>query len=139
MFAHSGVDVPLEDIARCAGVGIGTLYRNFPTRVALVEAVYRRGVAELCDSADTLLQSMPPEAALAAWMGNYVAYVATKRGLSATLRDMMAAEPGLFSETRARISEAAETILMAGAERRSCSVRRECRRAYSAQCQVYAW
>ena len=97
LFTANGVDYPLEDIAREAGVGIGTLYRHFPTRSALIEAVYRREVAQLCDSVDDLLATVGPDEALEAWMHNFVEYVATKRGLSAALRDMMGAEPDLFA------------------------------------------
>lgn len=116
LFAEHGVDYPLEDVARDAGVGIGTLYRHFPTRNALVEAVYRREVAVLCDSVDGLLATLEPIDALDAWMHNFVAYVATKRGLSATLRELMDAEPDLFTETRANISSAASRVLDAAVE-----------------------
>jgi AcrR family transcriptional regulator len=116
VFAAHGVEYPLEDIAREAGVGIGTLYRHFPTRSALIEAVYRREVAQLCDSVDELLASMPAGEALEAWMYNFVAYIAAKRGLSAALRDMMAAEPDLFAVTRANIREAATKVLAAAVE-----------------------
>jgi len=116
LFAAHGVGYPLEDIAREAGVGIGTLYRHFPTRSALIEAVYRREVAQLCDSVDDLLASMTADEALEAWMYNFVAYIATKRGLSAALRDMMAAEPDLFAVTRAHIRDAATKVLSAAEE-----------------------
>ena len=115
-FATHGVEYPLEDIAREAGVGIGTLYRHFPTRGALIEAVYRREVAQLCDSVDALLASSSPDEALEAWMYNFVAYIAAKRGMSAALRDMMAAEPDLFAVTRAHIHDAATKVLAAAVE-----------------------
>jgi AcrR family transcriptional regulator len=115
-FAAHGVEYPLEDIAREAGVGIGTLYRHFPTRAALIEAVYRREVAQLCDSVDDLLASLSADDALEAWMYNFVAYVAAKRGLSAALRDMMAAEPEMFAVTRAHIRDAAGKVLSAAVE-----------------------
>ena len=115
-FSEHSVDVPLEDVARAAGVGIGTLYRHFPTRGALVEAVYRREVEQLCDSADELLRTMSPEDALAAWMQNFAAYATAKRGLSAALKDMLSAEPELFTATRARIYAAADSVLSAAAK-----------------------
>ncbi len=115
-FTQHGVDVPLEDVARAAGVGIGTLYRHFPTRGALIEAVYRREVAQLCDSAAELLATLPPGDALAAWMQNFVAYATAKRGLSAALKDMISAEPDLFVATRARIYAAADSVLSAAAD-----------------------
>ena len=116
LFAEHGVEYPLEDIARQAEVGIGTLYRHFPTRSALIEAVYRREVEQLCDSVDDLLASMTPDEALEAWMYNFVSYVATKRGLSAALKDMMAAEPDLFAVTRTAIRDAASKVLGAAVE-----------------------
>ena len=116
LFAEHGVEYPLEDVAREAAVGIGTLYRHFPTRSALIEAVYRREVAALCESVDDLLASMSADEALEAWMYNFVSYVATKRGLSAALKDMMAAEPDLFTQTRAAIRDAASKVLAAAVQ-----------------------
>jgi AcrR family transcriptional regulator len=116
LFAAHGVEYPLEDVAREAGVGIGTLYRHFPTRGALIEAVYRREVAQLCDSVDELLSTESADDALEAWMYNFVSYVAAKRGMSAALRDMMAAEPDLFVATRANIHAAAAKVLAAAVE-----------------------
>src|SRR5260370_28602866 len=66
-FAEHGVDASLEDIARRAGVGIGTLYRHFPTREHLVEVVYRREVEGLCAAADELASHHPPDVALERW------------------------------------------------------------------------
>jgi len=66
-FATHGVEASLEKIAKCADVGIGTLYRHFPTRDALVEAVYRHNVDLLCDGADELRATLPPDEALAEW------------------------------------------------------------------------
>ena len=86
-FAEHGTAASLEDVARRAGVGIGTLYRHFPTREALVEAAYRHGVENLCDAAQQLLTSEEqPDVALEMWMRDFVGYVATKRGLAATLK-----------------------------------------------------
>ena len=85
-FAEHGTAASLEDVARRAGVGIGTLYRHFPTRDALVEAAYRHGVEQLCDAANQLLAEQPPDLALELWMRDFVGYVATKRGLAATLK-----------------------------------------------------
>jgi len=116
LFAAHGVEYPLEDIAREAGVGIGTLYRHFPTRSALIEAVYRREVAQLCDSVDELLATLSADEALEAWMYNFVAYIAAKHGLSAALREMMAAEPEMFVVTRANIRDAATKVLTAAVE-----------------------
>src|ERR1700738_2189867 len=71
-FAEVGVDVSLDEIARRAGVGIGTLYRHFPTRDAIVEAVYRREVQQLADAAPRLIESMAPAEALRAWMRLFI-------------------------------------------------------------------
>ena len=79
-FTEHGTDASLEDVAKRAGVGIGTLYRHFPTRDALVEAAYRRGVETLCDQADQLLATQPPAGRSSVDAG-FVGYVATKRGL----------------------------------------------------------
>src|SRR5436305_2274253 len=80
-FTEHGPEASLEEVARRAGVGIGTLYRHFPTREALVEAAYRRGFETLCDQADQFAQALPPADALEAWMQAFVDYAATKRGL----------------------------------------------------------
>jgi AcrR family transcriptional regulator len=80
-FAEHGADASLDDIARRAGVGSGTLYRHFPTRQALLEAVYRDLVDALCAQADELLASPSPGEALATWLRAVVAYATTKRGL----------------------------------------------------------
>ncbi len=115
-FTANGTDASLEDIARRAGVGIGTLYRHFPTRDALVEAAYRRGVEQVCDSADRLLSSHPPAEALELWMADFVGYVATKRGLAATLKQADDKNAELFAHMRARIQESLEKLVRTAAE-----------------------
>jgi AcrR family transcriptional regulator len=85
-FAEKGVDTSLEDVAKRAGVGIGTLYRHFPTRDALIEAAYRHGVEQLCDAADELRATHEGDEALELWMQRFVGYVATKRGLAGALK-----------------------------------------------------
>jgi AcrR family transcriptional regulator len=107
---------PLEAIARDAGVGIGTLYRHFPTREALIEAVYRAGLAEVSALAPDLLRRHPPAEALRRWMDRYARFVAAKRGMAESLRalfDSGAVEP---SETLASIVGAVDTLLRAGAQ-----------------------
>jgi AcrR family transcriptional regulator len=113
-FAAHGADVPLEDIARQAGVGIGTLYRHFPTRDSLVEAVYRHEVDVLCESADDLLETLPPDQALEEWMQLFVRHVATKRGMLSVLKPMLSSNPSFFADTRGRATAAAAKILEAG-------------------------
>jgi AcrR family transcriptional regulator len=113
-FAANGAEVPLEDIAREAGVGIGTLYRHFPTRESLVEAVYRHEVDVLCAAADDLLATRPADQALAAWMQLFVQHVATKRGMLSVLKPMMSSDPALSAATRGRAVDAASRLLAAG-------------------------
>jgi AcrR family transcriptional regulator len=114
-FAAAGDAVPLEGVARDAGVGIGTLYRHFPTREALVEAVYAAELDDVTDSVAVLLRQFAPDAALRAWMGRYAAFVATKRGMAGTLRASWASGRIAPSATKARITTAVATILAAGA------------------------
>lgn len=108
-------EVALEAIARDAGVGIGTLYRHFPSREALVEAVYRNELARLCDEAGDLLAELPPERALRTWMGHYGDFVATKRGMAEVLRVVIASGAVTTTDTRQRLGEAVGTMLDAGA------------------------
>jgi AcrR family transcriptional regulator len=108
-------DAPLESIAQQAGVGIGTLYRHFPERSALVEAAYRQEVTELCDAAPALLgQDRPAVEALREWMGRFVRYAATKRGMGAALRTAVGSDSSLFADTKARIVAAIDVLLAAG-------------------------
>ena len=78
-FSEVGLNVSLEEIARRAGVGIGTLYRHFPSREAVMEAVYRREVEQLVNAVPHLLESSPAGDALHQWMHLFVNYIATKR------------------------------------------------------------
>jgi AcrR family transcriptional regulator len=89
-FAERGADAPLEEIARRARVGIGTLYRHFPTREALLAAVYRREVEQLAAAADRLLAERSPLEALEVWLGQLVDCLATKRVVAPALQ----ASPG---------------------------------------------
>jgi AcrR family transcriptional regulator len=84
-FAEHGADAPLDDIARRAGVGIGTLYRHFPTRTDLQAAVYKSQVQSVCDAADEFLLSASPEQALLGWIRALASYLVTKRGLANAL------------------------------------------------------
>lgn len=105
----------LETIARDAGVGIGTLYRHFSSREELVEAVYSSELAHLCDSAAALLETEPPDVALRTWMAGYAAFVATKRGMADALRAVISGAI-TSSRTRARLTDALQVLLGAGAE-----------------------
>jgi AcrR family transcriptional regulator len=110
-FAEHGADASLDDIARRAGVGPGTLYRHFPTRQALQEAAYREGVENLCMRAYALRDSLPPDEALAAWMRSLADYLATKRGLSAALMSTLDKSSEIFATTHKAIREAVEGLL----------------------------
>ena len=85
VFSAGGADASLEAVARQAGVGIGTLYRHFPTRESLFEAVYRREVQQLGELAEQLKDEAEPVEALRRWLRSNVAFVATKKGMSAAL------------------------------------------------------
>ncbi|WP_253915142.1 TetR/AcrR family transcriptional regulator [Streptomyces mayonensis] len=114
-FAAADDTVPLEGIAREAGVGIGTLYRHFPTREALVEAVYAAELDDVTESAAALVDELPPEQALRAWMKRYAAFVATKRTMLGTLRKGWASGRLATPATRERITAAIGAFLAEGA------------------------
>lgn len=107
--------VSLEAIARASGVGIGTLYRHFPNREALVEAVYRAELAEVSASAGELLAQHPPAAALRQWMNRYAEFVAAKQGMAESLRAVFDSGAVEVGQTRASIVGAVHTLLRAGA------------------------
>jgi AcrR family transcriptional regulator len=113
-FASGQDPVTLEQVARDAGVGIGTLYRHFPTREALVEALYRKELADLCATAEHLLKERPPERALRAWMDGFAGYLAAKREMADALRAVFAAGTVTVSQAREELTAAARTILDAG-------------------------
>jgi AcrR family transcriptional regulator len=113
-FASDGADVTLEAIAKTAGVGIGTLYRHFPTRDALVEAAYRQELAHLCDAVPGLLRSLPPDEATRAWMDRFIDYMTTKRYMAGALQAVIASGGDPYAESRARLIAAITTLLAAG-------------------------
>jgi AcrR family transcriptional regulator len=113
-FAAAEEPVSLEAIAREAGVGIGTLYRHFPNREALTEAVYRAELAEVSATAGDLLAQYPPTQALRRWMDRYAAFVAAKQGMAESLRAVLATGAIQVSDTRAGIVGAVDQLLTAG-------------------------
>ena len=115
-FTDEGSDVALEEIARRADVGIGTLYRHFPTREALVVAVYRKQIDDLEKLAHDLPSAHAPADALRLWMQGFVEYGAVKRGLVALLKSMMETESGLFDHARATLRESAGSLMKAAAD-----------------------
>src|SRR5215471_7406324 len=106
MVFSGGADASLEAVARRAGVGIGTLYRHFPTREALYEAVYRREVEQLGELAEQLKNEPEPVDALRRWLSSNVEFVATKKGMSAALALAAQASPELHSYTFDRLTKA---------------------------------
>ncbi|MFT4183846.1 MAG: TetR/AcrR family transcriptional regulator [Rhizobium sp.] len=102
-FASHGTAASLEEIARRAGVGVGTLYRHFPTREHLVEAVYRHEVEVLCDAAETLAGELTPDRALEEWMHRFVGYIATKRGMADSLRILLNSNSELFADSYGKV------------------------------------
>ncbi|WP_406315885.1 TetR/AcrR family transcriptional regulator [Streptomyces sp. NBC_00118] len=106
-FAEKGAEASLEDIARQAGVGIGTLYRNFPTRRHLFETVYAGEVDALCRLADELADA-PPWDGLATWLRRFVDYTVTKRAI----RDALSGESDIFVACRRAMLDAGEPLLL---------------------------
>ena len=109
-FAEGGESTALEEIARRAGVGIGTLYRHFPNRQALLEALYVDEVEEMCRSAAELDGADPWEA-LNGWFERFIAYIGTKRALAAELLNYMDQDAPLFQVCRTSLFEAGEPLL----------------------------
>ncbi len=101
VFAVSGVDAPVREIAGRAGVGVGTFYRNFPQRADLIAAVFRREIDACANAAEVLAQDLAPFDALAAWIDRFAVFIATKRGLAAALHSgdsAFEALPAYFDE-----------------------------------------
>ncbi|MEU8874875.1 helix-turn-helix domain-containing protein [Streptomyces javensis] len=111
VFAEEGLDAHLERIAKEAGVGSATLYRNFPTREALIEAVYRNEVAQLCDAVPDLLDEKPPHEALRAWTRLFLDYVTAKFGMADALRAIAAAGSNPYGHSREMIQAAITTLM----------------------------
>ena len=113
-FAEKGADAPLEDIARRAGVGIGTLYRHFPTRTDLQAAVFRSQVGAVCGKGDALLESAPPGQAFAVWTQVLAGYLVTKRGLSHALIEAVGVDSELISSCWVAMRETTGRLLADG-------------------------
>jgi AcrR family transcriptional regulator len=109
-FAEGGESTALEQIARRAGVGIGTLYRHFPNRQALLEALYVDELEDLCRSAAELDDADPWEA-LSSWFERFIGYIATKQALANELLNYMDRDAPLFKSSRAALFEAGEPLL----------------------------
>jgi AcrR family transcriptional regulator len=110
VFAAEGAQASLEEIARRAGVGIGTLYRNFPSRHALLEALYIGEVEEMARMAGEL-EALEPWEALSTWLRRYVGFAATKRALSEAMLATVDREAEVFVACRSAVMEAGERLL----------------------------
>jgi AcrR family transcriptional regulator len=115
VFATSGVDAPVREIAAKAGVGLGTLYRRFPNRADLIAAVFRREVDACTAEAGALAASHPPGEALARWLKRYTDFIATKKGLAAALHSGDPAFATLPAYFRANFEPALASLLDAAA------------------------
>ncbi|WP_233840485.1 TetR/AcrR family transcriptional regulator [Dyella sp. 2HG41-7] len=110
-FAERGGDVTLDEIAKRAGVGIGTLYRHFPTRDAMLQAVYRHEVEQLAGAVDALLKTKPPLDALRAWLRLFVDYLGTKKIILPALNAATSDNSALFAYSSTQIREAADRLI----------------------------
>ena len=106
VFGEQGTGASLEEVARRAGVGIGTLYRNFPTRQDLFDAVYIEEVDQLCQSADDVA-GLEPWDALVAWLQRFIGYIATKRAILEALNR----DSDMFTASREAMYAAGEPLL----------------------------
>lgn len=111
VFATSGVDAPVREIAARAGVGVGTVYRHFPQRADLVAAVFRREVDACAAAAPALAAELPPCEALTAWLRRYSTFIATKRGLAAALHSGDPTFEPLPAYFRQHLGPALESLL----------------------------
>src|SRR6185437_15955949 len=108
-------DAHVEEIARRAGVAVGTLYRHFETREALVEAVYRQEVDELCAAPAGLLARYAPDEALRRFLLLLVDHAAVGKGMAVALECIMATDSPVFDDARAQMAQALDELLKAGA------------------------
>jgi AcrR family transcriptional regulator len=110
-FTRLGADASLDDIAKQAGVGPGTLYRHFPSREALIEAVYRSEVEKLAAAERNFAETMPPIEALRAWMLLFVDYIATKKIIAAALNTLVGDPKKVFEASYNQVWEAIRALV----------------------------
>jgi len=110
-FTRSGADASLDDIAKQAGVGAGTLYRHFPSRDALLEAVYRTEVEKLAAAQEKFAETMSPIEALRAWMFLFVDYIATKKIIAPALNTLVGGPSKVFEASHDQIWGAIRTLV----------------------------
>ena len=113
-FTRHGAEASMDEIARQAGVGAGTLYRHFPTRDALLEAVYRSSVEELAAAAQRFAETMPPLDGLRAWMLLFVDHVAAKLLIAPALETLVGGASRLYESSRDQIRGAMEGLVERG-------------------------
>ncbi len=113
-FLGGDTDAHVEDIARSAGVAVGTLYRHFETREALIEEVYRKEVDDLCATPGVLLDQHAPEEALRRFLLLLVDHAAVGKGMSSVLESIMATDSHVFDDARTRMADALSLLLEAG-------------------------
>lgn len=112
-FTAGEIDIPLDEVARRAGVGIGTLYRHFPNRDALIEAVYRVELDRLADAAPVLAAQHPPVEALRAWMRLFVDYIAAKQVIAPALNGLVGGTSALYAQSGIVLQGAIDTLVAA--------------------------
>ncbi|MBM3098681.1 TetR/AcrR family transcriptional regulator [Gluconobacter cerinus] len=112
-FTAGEIDIPLDEVARRAGVGIGTLYRHFPNRDALIEAVYRIELDRLADAAPVLATQHPPVEALRAWMRLFVDYIAAKQVIAPALNGLVGGTSALYAQSGIVLQGAIDTLVAA--------------------------
>ena len=110
-FAEKGSAASLDEIAKVAGVGAGTLYRHFPTRDALIEAVYRNETEQLVAAAARLAEARAPAAALREWLLLFVDYMATKHGMYEALNSLVGGTSDLYSASTAQMKQAIAKLI----------------------------
>jgi AcrR family transcriptional regulator len=110
-FTRSGANISLDDVARQARIGPGTLYRHFPTRDSLLEAVYRTEVEKLATAEQEFAESMPPVEALRAWMLLFIDYIATKQIIAPALNKIVGGPSKLFESTGDQIKGAIDALV----------------------------
>ena len=111
VFAEKGSSASLDEIARTAGVGAGTLYRHFPTRDALVAAVYRNETEHLVAAADRLAKTHSPVPALREWLLLFVDYIAAKHGMSEVLNSIVGGTSDLYSASTVQVKQAIAKVV----------------------------
>ena len=112
-FLSGEADIHVEEIARRAGVSVGTLYRHFDTREALVEEVYRQEVDELCAKPSALLERHAPDEALRQFLLSLVEHAAVGKGMAVALKSIMATDSPIFDDARGQMIQALDQLLVA--------------------------